>query len=47
VNGKRVVKRTEVTPGDVLRFGAATARFEPDGRRLFSELRVEEPTGEA
>jgi pSer/pThr/pTyr-binding forkhead associated (FHA) protein len=47
VNGKRVVKRTEVAPGDVLRFGAATARFEPDGRRLFSELRVEEPTGEA
>jgi pSer/pThr/pTyr-binding forkhead associated (FHA) protein len=46
VNGKRVVTRASVTPGDVLGFGAATARFDPDERRLFSELRVEDPTGE-
>ena len=49
-NGTRVnghlVKRTEVVPGDVLSFGAATARFDPTETRLFSELRVEEPTGE-
>jgi pSer/pThr/pTyr-binding forkhead associated (FHA) protein len=45
VNGRRVPKRTIVEPGDVLGFGAATARFDPTDRRLFSELRVEEPTG--
>jgi pSer/pThr/pTyr-binding forkhead associated (FHA) protein len=47
VNGKRVVRRAPVSPGDVLGFGAATARFDPDERRLFSELRVEDPVGEA
>jgi pSer/pThr/pTyr-binding forkhead associated (FHA) protein len=46
VNGKRVVGRTIVSPGDVLGLGAATARFDPNGRRLFSELRIEEPAGE-
>ena len=45
VNGRRVGKRTLVAPGDVIGFGAATARFDPDDRRLFSELRVDEPTG--
>jgi pSer/pThr/pTyr-binding forkhead associated (FHA) protein len=45
VNGRRVAKRTIVEPGDVLGFGAATARFDPTDRRLFSELRVEEPAG--
>ena len=45
VNGKRVGRRCVVAPGDVIGFGAATARFDPDDRRLFSELRVEEPTG--
>jgi pSer/pThr/pTyr-binding forkhead associated (FHA) protein len=43
VNGKRVGRRSLVAPGDVIGFGAATARFDPDDRRLFSEL--EEPTG--
>ena len=46
VNGERVRRRATVSPGDVIGFGAATARFDPDDRRLFSELRVEEPTGE-
>jgi pSer/pThr/pTyr-binding forkhead associated (FHA) protein len=46
VNGRRVRKRAIVEPGDVLGFGAATARFDPDERRLFSELRVEEPAGQ-
>ena len=46
VNGKRIVRRAQVAPGDVLGFGAATARFDPDERRLFSELRVEDPLGE-
>ena len=46
VNGKRFGRRTIVAPGDVIGFGAATARFDPDERRLFSELRVEDPTGE-
>jgi pSer/pThr/pTyr-binding forkhead associated (FHA) protein len=45
LNGRRVPKRTIVEPGDVLGFGAATARFDPSDRRLFSELRVEEPSG--
>jgi pSer/pThr/pTyr-binding forkhead associated (FHA) protein len=47
VNGIRVARRARIAPGDVLGFGAATARFDPDERRLFSDLRVEEPTGEA
>jgi pSer/pThr/pTyr-binding forkhead associated (FHA) protein len=46
INGKRVMKRVRVTSGDLLGFGAATARFDPDERRLFSELRVEDPVGE-
>ena len=45
VNGIRVLRRARITPGDELGFGAATARFDPGERRLFSELRVEEPTG--
>jgi pSer/pThr/pTyr-binding forkhead associated (FHA) protein len=45
VNGVRIGKRATIKPGDELGFGAATARFAPDDRRLFSELRVEEPTG--
>jgi pSer/pThr/pTyr-binding forkhead associated (FHA) protein len=45
VNGRRVGARAAVVAGDVLGFGAATARFDPDNRRLFSELRVEEPVG--
>jgi pSer/pThr/pTyr-binding forkhead associated (FHA) protein len=45
VNGERIDERAAVAPGDVLGFGAATARFDPDDRRLFSELRVEEPAG--
>jgi pSer/pThr/pTyr-binding forkhead associated (FHA) protein len=45
VNGRRFGRRAIVSPGDVLGFGAATARFDPDDRRLFSELRVEEPVG--
>jgi hypothetical protein len=45
VNGERIATRTAIKPGDELGFGAATARFAPDERRLFSELRVEEPAG--
>jgi pSer/pThr/pTyr-binding forkhead associated (FHA) protein len=45
VNGERVRGRRMVVPGDEIGFGAATARFDPDDRRLFSELRVEEPAG--
>jgi pSer/pThr/pTyr-binding forkhead associated (FHA) protein len=45
VNGERVTKRAAIQPGDELGFGAASARFAPDDRKLFSELRVEEPTG--
>jgi pSer/pThr/pTyr-binding forkhead associated (FHA) protein len=45
VNGERIAKRATIKPGDEIGFGAATARFAPDDRRLFSELRVEEPTG--
>jgi pSer/pThr/pTyr-binding forkhead associated (FHA) protein len=44
VNGKPV-RRGALVPGDEIGFGAATARFDPDERRLFSELRVEEPVG--
>jgi pSer/pThr/pTyr-binding forkhead associated (FHA) protein len=47
VNGVRIDGRSVIRPGDELGFGAATARFDPDERRLFSELRVEEPTGDA
>src|SRR4051812_6757191 len=47
VNGRRIDGRAVIKPGDELGFGAATARFAPDDRRLFSALRVEEPTGEA
>lgn len=43
VNGRRVVGRAVIAPGDELGFGAATARFDPDDRRLFSLLRVEQP----
>jgi pSer/pThr/pTyr-binding forkhead associated (FHA) protein len=46
VNGDRIDGRAAIKPGDELGFGAATARFDPDERRLFSELRVEEPAGE-
>jgi pSer/pThr/pTyr-binding forkhead associated (FHA) protein len=46
VNGDRIDGRAVIKPGDELGFGAATARFDPDERRLFSELRVEEPSGE-
>jgi pSer/pThr/pTyr-binding forkhead associated (FHA) protein len=44
VNGRRVHGRAVIAPGDELGFGAATARFEPDERRLFSLLRVEQPS---
>jgi pSer/pThr/pTyr-binding forkhead associated (FHA) protein len=47
VNGKPIGERATVAPGDVLGFGAATARFDPDDRRLFSELWVDEPAAEA
>lgn len=45
VNGERVARRVAIKPGDEIGFGAAVARFDPDERRLFSELRVEEPAG--
>jgi pSer/pThr/pTyr-binding forkhead associated (FHA) protein len=45
VNGRPVEGRAVIAPGDEIGFGAACARFAPDARRLFSELRVEEPTG--
>jgi pSer/pThr/pTyr-binding forkhead associated (FHA) protein len=44
VNGKPVEGRTTVAPGDELSFGAASVRFDPDDRRLFSLLRVEQPS---
>jgi pSer/pThr/pTyr-binding forkhead associated (FHA) protein len=44
VNGRPIVGRATVAPGDELGFGAASARFDPDDRRLFSVLRVEQPT---
>jgi pSer/pThr/pTyr-binding forkhead associated (FHA) protein len=47
VNGRPIDGRAVIRPGDELGFGAAVARFAPDERRLFSALRVEEPTGEA
>jgi pSer/pThr/pTyr-binding forkhead associated (FHA) protein len=43
VNGRPVDGRAVIAPGDELGFGAATARFAPDERRLFSMLRVELP----
>ena len=43
VNGRPVSRRTAIAPGDELAFGAASVRFEPDGRKLFSVLRVEQP----
>jgi pSer/pThr/pTyr-binding forkhead associated (FHA) protein len=43
VNGRRVEGRAVIAPGDELGFGAATAVFDPDERRLFSLLRVEQP----
>ena len=43
VNGRPVRGRAVVLPGDELGFGAATARFAPDERRLFSLLRIEQP----
>jgi pSer/pThr/pTyr-binding forkhead associated (FHA) protein len=43
VNGRRVEGRAVIAPGDELGFGAATAVFDPDDRRLFSLLRVERP----
>jgi pSer/pThr/pTyr-binding forkhead associated (FHA) protein len=43
VNGRPVTGRAVIAPGDELGFGAAVARFDPDERRLFSLLRVEEP----
>jgi len=46
VNGARIDGRAVIFPGDELGFGAATARFDPDERRLFSSLRVEEPAGD-
>jgi pSer/pThr/pTyr-binding forkhead associated (FHA) protein len=46
VNGVRVAGRAVIKPGDEIGFGAASARFAPDERRLFSELRVEEPAGD-
>ena len=45
VNGVPIDGRAVIRPGDELGFGAAVARFDPDERRLFSELRVEEPAG--
>ncbi len=45
VNGGCVRGWIVVEAGDRLGFGAATAVFEPDERRLFSELRVEDPDG--
>jgi pSer/pThr/pTyr-binding forkhead associated (FHA) protein len=45
VNGKRIDGRAVIKPGDEIGFGAARARFAPDERRVFSELRVEEPVG--
>jgi pSer/pThr/pTyr-binding forkhead associated (FHA) protein len=43
LNGRPVEGRAVVAPGDEIGFGAATARFDPDERRLFSMLRVEQP----
>jgi pSer/pThr/pTyr-binding forkhead associated (FHA) protein len=43
VNGRPVGGRALIAPGDELSFGAASARFDPDRRRLFSILRVEQP----
>jgi pSer/pThr/pTyr-binding forkhead associated (FHA) protein len=43
VNGRRIDGRAVIAPGDELGFGAASAHFDPDNRRLFSLLRVEQP----
>jgi pSer/pThr/pTyr-binding forkhead associated (FHA) protein len=43
VNGRPVDGRAVIAPGDELSFGAASTRFDPDERRLFSLLRVEQP----
>jgi pSer/pThr/pTyr-binding forkhead associated (FHA) protein len=43
VNGRPVHGRAVIAPGDELSFGAASVRFDPDERRLFSLLRVEQP----
>jgi pSer/pThr/pTyr-binding forkhead associated (FHA) protein len=43
VNGRPVNGRAVIAPGDEIGFGAAVARFDPDVRRLFSLLRVEQP----
>jgi pSer/pThr/pTyr-binding forkhead associated (FHA) protein len=45
VNGVPIDGRSVIKPGDEIGFGGASARFAPDERRVFSELRVEEPTG--
>jgi pSer/pThr/pTyr-binding forkhead associated (FHA) protein len=43
VNGVPVDGRAVIAPGDEIGFGAATVHFDPDERRLFSLLRVEQP----
>jgi pSer/pThr/pTyr-binding forkhead associated (FHA) protein len=43
VNGVPVDGRAVIAPGDEVGFGAASVRFDPDERRLFSMLRVEQP----
>jgi pSer/pThr/pTyr-binding forkhead associated (FHA) protein len=43
VNGTPVHGRAVIAPGDEIAFGAAAATFDPDHRRLFSLLRVEQP----
>jgi pSer/pThr/pTyr-binding forkhead associated (FHA) protein len=43
VNGVPVHGRAVIAPGDELGFGAASVSFDPDERRLFSLLRVEQP----
>jgi hypothetical protein len=42
-NGRPISGRAVIAPGDELRFGAASVSFDPDERRLFSLLRVEQP----
>src|SRR3954447_8891363 len=43
VNGRPVAGRSVIAPGDELSFGAASVLFDPDERRLFSLLQVEQP----
>jgi pSer/pThr/pTyr-binding forkhead associated (FHA) protein len=43
VNGRPVHGRAVIAPGDEIGFGAAGVCFDPDERRLFSLLRVEQP----